>query len=136
MEDGQSFDVVIASEVVEHVVDMPTFVRDCASAVKPGGLLVLSTLNRTLLSYALGIVAAEQVLGWAPPGTHTHDKFVKPEELRAAACGGGGGGGGGMDHFATQGMVFSVKKQAWELSTDQSINYISAFTKPTADAVH
>ena len=79
-----------------------------------------------MLSYALGIVVAEQLLGWAPPGTHTHEKFVTPEELKAAAC-----GAGGMDHVVTQGMVFSVKKQAWELSSDQSINYISAFTKPS-----
>jgi 2-polyprenyl-6-hydroxyphenyl methylase/3-demethylubiquinone-9 3-methyltransferase len=71
-------------EVVEHVVDVPAFVATCASMVRPGGLLMMATLNRTLKSFALAIVGAEYVLRWVPRGTHQWDKFVKPEELETA----------------------------------------------------
>lgn len=122
--EGLEFDVVVASEVVEHVACMATFVRDCAAAVKPGGLLLLSTLNRTRKAYALGVVAAEQVLGWAPPGTHDHAKFVQPEELCSAAA------ELGLTRLGLSGMKFSVPAQRWELSADTDINYIAAFAKP------
>ncbi len=71
-------------EVVEHVVDVPTFVESCASMVKPGGLMIAATINRTLKSFALAIVGAEYVLRWVPRGAHQWNKFVKPEELELA----------------------------------------------------
>ncbi len=80
---GETFDVVTALEIIEHVDDVPLFVESCAALVKPGGLLIFSTLNRTAKSFALGIVAAEYVLRWLEPGTHTWRKFVKPSELSA-----------------------------------------------------
>ena len=78
---GERFDVVLAMEVVEHVVDVDAFVATCASMVKPGGLMIAATLNRTLKSFALAIVGAEYVLRWLPRGTHQWDKFVTPSEL-------------------------------------------------------
>ena len=81
---GERFDVVLAMEVVEHVADVALFVKRCAEMVKPGGLMIAATLNRTLKSFALAIVGAEYVLGWLPRGTHQWDKFVTPDELEAA----------------------------------------------------
>ena len=81
---GEKFDMVLAMEVVEHVVDVNAFVATCASMVKPGGLMFAATLNRTLKSFALAIVGAEYVLRWLPRGTHQWDKFVTPNELERA----------------------------------------------------
>ncbi|MGB7689130.1 MAG: bifunctional 2-polyprenyl-6-hydroxyphenol methylase/3-demethylubiquinol 3-O-methyltransferase UbiG, partial [Pseudolabrys sp.] len=82
--DGERFDVVLAMEVVEHVIDVRAFVASCATMVKPGGLMIAATLNRTLKSFALAIVGAEYVLRWVPRGTHQWDKFVTPVELENA----------------------------------------------------
>ncbi|KAJ3130037.1 Hexaprenyldihydroxybenzoate methyltransferase, mitochondrial [Nowakowskiella sp. JEL0407] len=81
--DGEQFDVVIASEVIEHVADQPGFVRSCASLLKDDGLLFFSTINRTIISNLLTIKAAEDILGIVPKGTHTHDQYVVPEELES-----------------------------------------------------
>src|SRR5271165_7618581 len=81
---GERFDVVLAMEVVEHVADVSLFVRRCAEMVKPGGLMIVATINRTLKSFALAIVGAEYVLGWLPRGTHRWDKLVTPNELDIA----------------------------------------------------
>lgn len=79
--DGHQFDVVLALEIVEHVADVPAFLDAITSLVKPGGLLFMSTLNRTLKSYAMAIVGAEYVLRWLPKGTHHWHKFLRPSEL-------------------------------------------------------
>ncbi len=86
---GEQFDIVLAMEVVEHVADVPLFVRSCAEMVKPGGLMIAATLNRTLKSFALAIVGAEYILRWLPRGTHRWDKFVTPNELEIAMEQGG-----------------------------------------------
>ena len=78
---GETFDVVCAMEVVEHVRQPAAFIATAASLVKPGGLLFVSTLNRTLKSFALAIVGAEYVLRWVPAGTHQWEKFITPREL-------------------------------------------------------
>jgi 2-polyprenyl-6-hydroxyphenyl methylase/3-demethylubiquinone-9 3-methyltransferase len=78
---GEKFDLVLSFEVVEHVRDRKAYYHALASLLKPSGLLVMATVNRTVKSYLLGIVAAEYVLGWIPPGTHDWDDFVKPSEL-------------------------------------------------------
>ena len=80
-ETGATFDIVTALEVIEHVEGQKAFVATLSRLVKPGGLLFLATIDRTLKSYALAIVGAEYVLGWVPRGTHDHDKFVRPDEL-------------------------------------------------------
>ena len=78
---GETFDAVVCLEVVEHVPDPAAFIATIAQLIRPGGMLVVSTLNRTWKSYALAIVAAEYVLGWLPRGTHDWNRFVTPDEL-------------------------------------------------------
>jgi 2-polyprenyl-6-hydroxyphenyl methylase/3-demethylubiquinone-9 3-methyltransferase len=77
----KKFDVVLALEVIEHVDNPNLFVELCSNLLKPNGMVIFSTLNRTWKSYALGIVAAEQILRWVPKGTHSWKKFIKPSEL-------------------------------------------------------
>ena len=86
---GEKFDLVLAMEVVEHVADLELFVAKAAEMVKPGGLMIGATINRTFKSFGLAIVAAEYVLGWVPRGTHSWDKFVTPEEFETAMRAGG-----------------------------------------------
>lgn len=122
--EGQIFDAVVCLEVVEHVPDVGAFLKTCASLVKPGGLLVLSTINRTLRSYALAIVAAEYVLGWLPRGTHQWERFVMPDELAryiAAA---------GLAAPRFSGLVYSPMGDNWKLSEDTAVNYLAASAKP------
>jgi 2-polyprenyl-6-hydroxyphenyl methylase/3-demethylubiquinone-9 3-methyltransferase len=115
----QVFDAVMASEVVEHVADVDSFLRTCRALCKPGGLLILSTLNRTAKSYGLAILAAERVLGLVPPGTHDWKKFIKPEELEAALS------AAGFKRLSLSGIVFHPLTGAWGLSaTDTSVNYM------------
>jgi 2-polyprenyl-6-hydroxyphenyl methylase / 3-demethylubiquinone-9 3-methyltransferase len=115
---GERFDIVLAMEVVEHVTDVPLFVGCCAAMVKPGGLLIAATLNRTLKSFALAIVGAEYVLGWLPRGTHQWDKFVTPEELEAAVE------DGGLRVIDSAGVVYDLLDDRWRLSSDTSVNYM------------
>ena len=82
--EGQRFDLVTSLEVVEHVADVPAFLRVLTQLLRPGGLLVMSTVNRTVRSYMLGIVAAEHLLQWVPAGTHSWQRFLTPEELTGA----------------------------------------------------
>src|SRR5690606_39315991 len=88
-EKGEKFDVVLAMEVVEHVADVGLFVRRCADMVRPNGMMIAATLNRTMKSFALAIVGAEYVLRWLPRCTQLWDKFVTPAELEAAQQGAG-----------------------------------------------
>jgi len=115
---GERFDVVLAMEVVEHVVDVAEFVSTCASMVKPGGLMVGATLNRTLKSFALAIVGAEYVLRWVPRGTHQWDKFVTPEEFENAIE------LNGLRVIGERGVVFNPFADRWQLSSDMDVNYM------------
>ena len=82
---GESFDLVLNMEVVEHVDNVPLYMKSCVDLVAPGGLIFTATLNRTLRARALAIFAAENVLRWLPRGTHDYDKFLTPDEIRASA---------------------------------------------------
>lgn len=118
------FDVVLAMEVVEHVADRDGFVATVASLVEPGGLLVLSTLNRTAKSFALAIVGAEYVLRWLPRGTHRWSQFVTPAELTTAVR------RTGLTTLGTRGMVYDPLRRDWRLSRDTDVNYFLAARKP------
>ena len=119
--DGSApFDLVMALEVVEHVASPGAFVAACASHVAPGGLLVMSTLNRTAASYLLGIIAAEYVLGWAPKGAHSWGQFVKPSELARAVR------EAGLCLTALRGISYHPLASGWSLSHDTRMNYILA----------
>src|SRR5205823_7390535 len=82
--EGPSFDTVVAMEILEHVADRDRFLDSCAALLKPGGLIVLATINRTFKSLALAKLGAEYLLRWIPPGTHDWNRFVTPQELSTA----------------------------------------------------
>lgn len=115
---GEAFDVVLAMEVVEHVADVDAFVAACCRAVKPGGLLVMATINRTARAFALAIVGAEYVLGWLPRGTHQWDRFVTPEELTLAIE------AQGLSIASRDGVVYNPLRDQWSLSRDMAVNYM------------
>jgi 2-polyprenyl-6-hydroxyphenyl methylase/3-demethylubiquinone-9 3-methyltransferase len=117
--EGVQFDAVVSLEVVEHVPDVGAFVATCASLVRPGGALVLSTINRNLKSYALAIVAAEYVLGWLPRGTHQWDRFVTPEELARYVT------AAGLAAPVFKGLSYDPLKDTWSLSDDTDVNYLA-----------
>ena len=125
-DDGERFDLVCAMEVVEHVTDQPAFLKAAASLVQPapgdkgsaGGALVMATLNRTVSSFALGIVAAEYVLGWLPKGTHSWPRFVRPSEAARALR----KGGLEIDHLT--GVAYDPLRDRFRLTPDPAINYM------------
>ena len=119
LEEGEPpFDVILNMEVVEHVADPGAYLRSCARLLKPGGLMILSTLNRTPRAFALAVVGAEYVLGWLPRGTHDWRKFLKPEEIR--------------DHLASEpvavegpfGVAYNPLADRWSRSPDTGVNYL------------
>ncbi|RDJ23514.1 bifunctional 2-polyprenyl-6-hydroxyphenol methylase/3-demethylubiquinol 3-O-methyltransferase UbiG [Bosea caraganae] len=118
--EGRSFDIVLAMEVVEHVADVEAFVAACCAAVKPGGLLVMATLNRTLKSYALAIVGAEYILRWLPRGTHDWEKFVTPDELGDAIE------RSGLELGESTGVVYNPLTGRWSAARDMDVNYMLA----------
>ena len=122
--EGARYDIVLAMEVVEHVADVEAFVAACCAAVKPGGLLVMATLNRTLKSYALAIVGAEYVLRWLPRGTHDWEKFVTPDELGDAIE------SGGLELGDSTGVVYNPFTDRWSAARDLDVNYMLAAHGP------
>jgi 2-polyprenyl-6-hydroxyphenyl methylase/3-demethylubiquinone-9 3-methyltransferase len=121
---GERFDIVLNMEVVEHVADINLFMAACAAMVKPGGVMVTATINRTLKAFALAIVGAEYVLGWVPRGTHHYDKFVKPSELAAALR------LTGMAITEYTGVSYNPIADEWRLGKDLDVNYMGFATRP------
>jgi 2-polyprenyl-6-hydroxyphenyl methylase/3-demethylubiquinone-9 3-methyltransferase len=117
-EAGERFDIVLAMEVVEHVADLALFVERCTEMVRPGGLMFVATINRTIKSFALAIVGAEYVLGWLPRGTHQWDKFVTPNEIEIALE------QNGLQVTAETGVIYNLFADRWQLSSDMDVNYI------------
>jgi len=117
---GPTFDAVLAMEVVEHVRNVPAFVATAAALVRPGGLFVAATLNRTLKSFALAIVGAEYVLGWLPKGTHRWEKFVTPAEFRDALR------AASLSVCGQTGVIYHPLFDEWRLADDMDVNYMIA----------
>ena len=122
-EAGESFDAVLALEIVEHVASLEAFVAAAARMTKPGGLLVVATLNRTLKAFGLAIVGAEYVLGWLPKGTHDWRKFVRPSELEAAMR------ASALTLAETVGVSYNPLLDRWSLGPDLDVNYLAVATK-------
>ncbi|MEJ0009402.1 MAG: bifunctional 2-polyprenyl-6-hydroxyphenol methylase/3-demethylubiquinol 3-O-methyltransferase UbiG [Alphaproteobacteria bacterium] len=121
---GERFDLVLALEIVEHVADTGLFYDALARLVKPGGLLILSTLNRTAKSYALGIVAAEYLLRWVPRGTHRWSQFIRPSEMASSLL------SRGFSIEDTAGIVFDPKRGTFGLDhKDLDVNYLLTASK-------
>lgn len=121
---GAAFDVVVCLEVVEHVPDVAAFLATCGRLLRPGGVMLLSTINRTLKAYMLAIIGAEYVLRWLPVGTHQWDRFVTPDELSRHLA------GAGLAPPRFSGMVYNPLADSWSLSGDTDVNYLAASAKP------
>jgi 2-polyprenyl-6-hydroxyphenyl methylase / 3-demethylubiquinone-9 3-methyltransferase len=124
---GEQFDVVLNMEVVEHVADPLAYLSACQQLLKPGGLMICSTLNRNVKSFGMAIIGAEWVMRWLPKGTHDWNKFITPDELFALIR------NAGLDPVDRKGMVFNPLSWSWSLSSrDLSCNYVTASVKPPA----
>lgn len=123
-EAGETFDIVLNMEVVEHVADVNLFMTTCASMVRPGGLMFVATINRTMKAMALAIVGAEYVLRWLPRGTHQFEKLVRPEELEAPL------NASGMSVTDRTGVFFNPIQNQWNLSSDMDVNYMLVAKRP------
>jgi len=121
--DGRTFDVILNMEVIEHVADVGAFLAACCAMVKPGGVMVISTLNRTLKSFALAKVGAEYVLRWLPAGTHDWRKFVKPWELAAGLR------PQGFDIVELKGLAYRPLSDEWLLVDNVDVNYMAIAVK-------
>jgi 2-polyprenyl-6-hydroxyphenyl methylase/3-demethylubiquinone-9 3-methyltransferase len=115
---GEKFDVVLNMEVVEHVADVGLFVERCAEMVKPGGIMFVATINRTLKALGLAIIGAEYVLRWLPKGTHQYDKLVRPDELEQALA------NAGMAIYDRTGVTYNPLADRWQQSRDMDVNYM------------
>jgi 2-polyprenyl-6-hydroxyphenyl methylase/3-demethylubiquinone-9 3-methyltransferase len=121
---GELFDIILNMEVIEHVIDPAAFVAVCADMLKPGGLMFIATLNRTLKSFAFAIIGAEYVMGWLPRGTHHWEKFITPEELDRFL------GAAGLRRCDIAGVVYNPLTGAWARSRDADVNYMVVADKP------
>jgi 2-polyprenyl-6-hydroxyphenyl methylase/3-demethylubiquinone-9 3-methyltransferase len=125
-EAGETFDVVLNMEVVEHVSDVEFFLTTCASMVRPGGMTFVATINRTMKAAALAIFAAENVLRWLPRGTHQYEKLVRPEEIERPL------NASGLTVTDRTGVFFNPLLNQWNLSKDMDVNYMMVARRPSA----
>ena len=117
---GRQFDVVLNMEVVEHVVELPTFMNSCAQLLNPGGITFIATINRNLLSWLFAIAGAEYILRWLPRGTHQWSKFVKPSELAALLA------DNGLAVKAETGVSINPFNRRFSLTRNLLVNYMLA----------
>ena len=122
--EGARYDMVLNMEVVEHVDNVPLYMKSCADLVRPGGLMLTATINRTARAYALAIVGAEYVLGWLPKGTHDWKKFLTPDEIKALLT------RNGLKIEGQTGVVFHPLVDEWRRSSDMGVNYMILARRP------
>lgn len=117
------FDAVLNMEVIEHVANPPDFMNDCGAMVREGGLMICSTINRTMKAFLFAIVGAEYVLRWLPRGTHQYEKLVKPAEIKRWLT------DAGLAPDPSIGMSLNPLTSAWRFSDDLTINYVTVAKK-------
>ncbi len=122
---GERFDIILNMEVVEHVADVGYFVGRCGEMLRPGGIMFVATINRTLKALGLAIVGAEYVLRWLPRGTHQYGKLVRPEELDSAL------NAAGLSVVDRTGVVYNPLADRWSKSRDMDVNYMVLAEKPS-----
>jgi len=123
---GERFDIVLNMEVVEHVDNVPLYMKSCAELTAPGGLMFTASINRTPRAFALAVVGAEYVLGWLPRGTHDYRKFLTPDEIAALLK------RNGLKVIEKVGVVFHPLADEWRQSRDTGINYMVLAERPAA----
>jgi 2-polyprenyl-6-hydroxyphenyl methylase/3-demethylubiquinone-9 3-methyltransferase len=123
-EAGETFEIVLNMEVVEHVADVDFFLGTCARMVRPGGLMFVATINRTMKAAALAIFAAENILRWLPRGTHQYEKLVRPEEIEKPVA------DNGLSIIDRTGVFFNPLSNQWNLSKDMDVNYMMLAKRP------
>jgi 2-polyprenyl-6-hydroxyphenyl methylase/3-demethylubiquinone-9 3-methyltransferase len=124
--EGARFDLVLNMEVVEHVDNVPLYMKSCAALTRPGGLLFTATINRTLRGYALAVFAAENILRWLPRGSHDWQKFLTPEENSARLT------RNGLKVTDRTGVVYHPLADEWRPGLDLGVNYMVLAEKPPA----
>ena len=117
------FDVILNMEIIEHVEDVNHFLKSSSNLLKKNGIMFVATLNKTLKSYLFAIVGAEYVLRWLPIGTHSWEKFIRPDYLIDISK------KHNLKLDSLDGMKFNLIKDEWHLSSDKSVNYIGKFIK-------
>ncbi|MFN3609143.1 MAG: bifunctional 2-polyprenyl-6-hydroxyphenol methylase/3-demethylubiquinol 3-O-methyltransferase UbiG [Hyphomonas sp.] len=121
-----AFDIVLNMEVVEHVAEPAQFLKDTAQLVKPGGLMIVATLNKTAKALATAVIGAEYILRWLPRGTHDWSKFLAPEDVIAPLQ------SAGLDTDPPIGVAYHPLGGDWKLSADTSVNYMVVARRPAA----
>ena len=124
---GEKFDVILNMEVIEHVADVDLLIAKCAEMLKPGGLIFVATINRTLKALGLAIIGAEYVLRWLPRGTHQFNKLVRPDELETSL------GAAGLSIVDRTGVIYNPLADRWQKSRDMDVNYMVLATNGTPD---
>lgn len=124
---GETFDVILNMEVVEHVADVGFFIDKCAQMVRPGGIMFVATINRTLKALGLAIFGAEYVLRWLPRGTHEYSKLVRPDELEKAL------NAADMHIIDRTGVSYNPMADRWQRSRDLDVNYMVLAQKSAID---
>lgn len=119
-EAGESFDAVLALEIIEHVSDAEAFLASIGALIRPGGVFVGATLNRSMRSFMLAIIGAEHILRWLPPGTHDWNKFLRPSEFVLGLR------RNGLSAIHIAGIIYNPLRAEWSLSPDLSVNYMVA----------
>lgn len=117
------YDAIVCLEVIEHVPNPELFLKLCSQLLRPGGIMVISTLNRNLKSYVLAILTAEYLLGWLPRGTHTWERFLTPNELSTYLL------KAELSTPTFKGLVYDILNDTWDLSHDLDVNYLAASSK-------